>query len=103
MHVEGVLHVMLNRHCGHVSSADCWCEPNRIYLATVRGLPGVTRVIEHNDEANEHHIVTVNKRERDRALPYEKNEPDASWITRVLCIPEPPKQFPPHDPNERNL
>ena len=102
MHVEGDLHVVLNHHAGHDPSSDCWCEPNKIYLATVRGLPGVTRVIEHNDECNEHHLVTVNKRERDRALPYMKNEPDASWITRVLALAGQPRPFPPHNPDERN-
>lgn len=103
MRVEGELHVMLNRHCGHTQSPDCWCEPARIYLAIVRGLPGVTKVIEHDDNANEHHLVTLNKRERDREVPYATNEPDAPWITRVLESFEPPKELPPHDPNERNL
>jgi hypothetical protein len=94
MRVEGDLHVMLNRHCGHAQSVDCWCEPNRIYLSTVQGLPGITKVIEHNDESNEHHLVTLNKRERDRELDL-PNEPGAPWITRVLSLPSPPA-LPPH-------
>ena len=105
MRVEGELHVMLNRHCGHQSSTDCWCEPTKIYFAEVRGLPGITKVVEHDDDRSEHHLVTLNKRERDRALPYDPDHAmgtDESWITRALSI-EPPKQLPPHDPNERSF
>lgn len=102
MRVEGELHIMLNRHCGHIQSYDCWCEPSRIYFATVRGLPGITKVVEHDDNVSEHHLVTLNKRERDREAAYTQNEPDAPWITRVLAT-EPPLQLPPHDPNERSL
>jgi len=93
MRVEGELHVMLNRNCGHEPSVDCWCEPTRIYFATVRGLPGVTKVVEHEDDRSEHHIVTLNKRERDRDLTYDPDHSmglDDAWITRTLSFDEPP-------------
>jgi hypothetical protein len=105
MRVEGDLHVMSTKQaqCGHVQSHDCWCEPTRIYLTVVHGLPGVTRVIEHNDDATEHRLVIINRRERDRQKPCADFHTDHDWITRVLTPPWQPSLLPPHDPNERNL
>lgn len=96
MRVEGDLHVMSLDQVGHIHSADCWCEPCRIYLAVIQGLPGVTKVIEHNDETNDHHLVIVSRRERDRALVNQPNSPDAPWVTRVLT----PPWSPPPDLND---
>jgi hypothetical protein len=104
MEIEGELHVMLNRDSGHIHSVDCWCEPVRIYLATVRGLPGLTKIIEHEDYHAAHHIVVLSERERDRAIPYDSGHTrgtDEPWITRALSI-EPPTELPP-DPNERSF
>jgi len=103
MRVEQELHVMLNKHCGHMSSTDCWCEPARVYLAVVQGLPGITKVIEHEDDRIEHHIVTLNRRECDRALVNQPNSIDAPWITRALTPPWSPPALPPHDPTQRNI
>jgi len=102
MRVEGDLHLG-DKHVGHTASPDCWCEPSSIFLFVIGGLPGVTRVIEHNDETNDHHLVILNRRERDRALVNQLDNPDAAWITRALDVETPPKLLPPHDPNQRSL
>ncbi len=80
---------------GHELSVDCWCEPTSIRWHTNQH--GVQMlVVEHNDTTLKHRILVISERERDRALPYGQNEPDAPWITRVLTLP-------PFDPNERKL
>lgn len=86
--ITGELHVMLSRFHGHAGSADCWCEPNRVYVREVNGYPGLTRIIEHNDEVNENHLVTLNRRSL-----------DDDWITKVLNK----VRIAPSDPNERSL
>ena len=98
MHVEGELHIAL-RHVGHCDSADCWCEPERVYFAAVQGLPGITKVIVHSDECNEPHLLVINRRERDRFVICNKQAgTDDPWITRALT---PPWSGFPSDPNER--
>jgi len=62
MRITGELHMMLSRFHGHAPSADCWCEPVNVTLQPVDGYPGLTRVIDHNDTVNEHHLVTLNRR-----------------------------------------
>ena len=89
MHVENEIHLMRDRHAGHIESPDCWCEPVRIYLAAVNGIPGLQRVIEHNDDIHsENHLVIVSRRDRDRHLLCTNfRESYDAAITRALTPP----------------
>jgi len=100
MQTEGTLHIVAEHRTGHVQSTDCWCEPSRIYLAVVRGMPGVTLVVEHNDEQRDNHLLILSRRERDRLNPTTDYRADDNWITRALT---PPPLLPPHDPNPRSF
>lgn len=90
MSVENEIHIFFPGR-GHTDSFDCWCEPTRIVLTEVRSFPGLTLVIEHDEPAEEHHLVVLNRREA---------SPD--WVTLALNH-EPPRLLPPHDPNERTI
>jgi hypothetical protein len=103
MRVEGELHVVATTTVGHLQSTDCWCEPTKIYIAIVKGLPGATKVVEHNDESEESHLLHLSRRERDRYLINQPNTPDGPWVTRALTPPWSLPKVPPHDPNERSI
>ena len=88
---------------GHSPSTDCWCEPVAISLRTDPD-GNLTRFVEHVDLANDHRILVVATRERDKLIisaspPGTPWGIDNPWITRALdnLHTEPP------DPNERNL
>lgn len=68
---------------GHSLSTDCWCEP--VIIKWMTNKFGVkVLVVEHNDDTPQHRLVITAERERDINVEYNRNHPDASWITRVL-------------------
>lgn len=79
MRVARNLNIVLDPTIGHTDSHDCWCEPSSIWLGCISGLPGITRVIEHNDDTKECHYLITNQRDRDHTLA----TTDA-WVTRIL-------------------
>ncbi len=80
---------------GHVLSIDCWCEPTRYYWVTNKHGINVL-VVEHVDDTPSHHMDVLNERESRKRKRSLVNNPDATWITRVLeKVGKPPLLPPP--------